>query len=237
MSNNFHIEYVNESSMLIRFENDDTIECAVMLAEIAEFVNIKFGCSITDVIFSYTTLLISVNTQRLSLAEFKNNLESSLQRFLFDRVGQKEVENHRAVIRIPVFYHALVAPDLKAVADYAELSVDELIQAHCSKIYFVCAIGFSPGFAYLGEVDKKIAKSRLESPRLVVPKGSVGIAGVQTGVYPEASPGGWNIIGRTPLAMLMQSTGSNIKSRVNAGERVEFFSINQADFLAMGGHF
>ena len=102
---------------------------------------------------------------------------------------------------IPVIVNPKTAPDLSRVADLAELSEEDVIDVFLSGFYQVYMLGFLPGFAYMGEVDARIACPRLETPRTSVPKGSVGIAGKQTGIYPLESPGGWNIIGRTDLQM------------------------------------
>lgn len=107
-----------------------------------------------------------------------------------------------AIREVPVCYHSSLAPDLEAVAHQHKLSIDDLIHIHSKTTYRVYMNGFLPGFAYMGILDERIATPRLSNPRTQVPAGSVGIAGQQTGIYPVASPGGWNIIGRTPLALL-----------------------------------
>ena len=104
-------------------------------------------------------------------------------------------------MRIPTLYGGEHGPDIDFVADHAGLSVQEVVSLHSGRDYPVYMLGFSPGFPYLGDMSEKLATPRLETPRTVTPAGSVGIAESQTGIYPLASPGGWRIIGRTPVRM------------------------------------
>lgn len=123
-----------------------------------------------------------------------------------------------AVHEIPVVYGGDAGPDLADVASFGGCSEAEVIERHASRVYRVYMLGFLPGFAYLGPVDASIAAPRRPSPRQRVPAGSVGIAGAQTGVYPQESPGGWQIIGRTDLRMFDAATGA----RLQPGGRVRF---------------
>lgn len=124
------------------------------------------------------------------------------------------------IIDIAISISADTAPDLDRVAEYASLSVDEVLDVFLSRTYRVYMLGFLPGFAYMGEVDRRISCPRLETPRTKVPKGSVGIAGNQTGIYPLESPGGWNIIGRTDLQMFDPSCEQ--PCLVKPGDEVRF---------------
>lgn len=128
------------------------------------------------------------------------------------------VEQDR-VHEIPVRYGGEHGPDLADVAAFAGISEAEVIARHASPTYRVFMLGFLPGFAYLGQVDPSIAAPRRSSPRQAVPAGSIGIAGAQTGVYPQVSPGGWQLIGRTTVAMFDTAAG---RSRLQPGERVRF---------------
>src|SRR5262249_59784060 len=102
-------------------------------------------------------------------------------------------------IQVPVQYGGPFGPDLADVARFANTSEDEVMRLHTAKAYRVFMLGFVPGFAYMGEVDRRIAAPRRQTPRTAVPAGSVGIAGVQTGIYPSVTPGGWQLIGRTSI--------------------------------------
>ena len=131
-------------------------------------------------------------------------------------------------VEIPVCYDAEFALDLGEVARAAGLSRDDAIAAHAGRDYRVFMIGFLPGFAYLGSVDARIAAPRRAEPRLAVPAGAVGIAGLQTGIYPQQSPGGWNIVGRTPLRMAWLDRPR--PTRLKAGDMVRFRAIDRSEF-------
>jgi inhibitor of KinA len=131
----------------------------------------------------------------------------------------------KATITIPVYYNG---PDVAFVATQHQLSAEEVINIHTAKSYRVFMIGFLPGFAYMGKLDERIATPRLPSPRTNVPAGSVGIAGFQTGIYPMQSPGGWQIIGQTPIKIF--DAAKNNPCLLQAGDEVQFIAISKTDF-------
>jgi len=124
------------------------------------------------------------------------------------------------VIEIPASFDQRSGPDISLVADFAGMTRDELIKVFTSRTYHVYMLGFLPGFAYMGEVDDRIAMGRCDTPRLRVPSGSIGIAGRQTGIYPLESPGGWRIIGRTRLRMFDVAAAE--PSALRVGDTVRF---------------
>ena len=132
------------------------------------------------------------------------------------------------LIKIPVCYGEKYAPDLHEVSAVKKLSIEEVISIHSSKEYRVYMLGFVPGFAYMGEVDDLIAMPRREKPRLKVEAGSVGITGKQTGVYPLDTPGGWQIIGRTPMSLFNKEEEHPVFLR--PGDRIKFYSITDDEF-------
>jgi inhibitor of KinA len=133
-----------------------------------------------------------------------------------------------AIIRIPVCYDIAFAPDLEEMATIKNISIEEIIEIHTAKKYRVYMLGFLPGFPYLGEVDEKIVMPRKQQPRQQVAAGSVGIAGKQTGIYPLASPGGWQIIGRTPVKLF--DADNDKPTLLKAGDWVEFYSITIEEY-------
>ena len=135
-------------------------------------------------------------------------------------------------VEIPVCYGGEFGPDLEEVARHCGLSATSVIARHSRPEYRVFMLGFAPGFAYLGGLDPSIAVPRRETPRLKVPAGSVGIAGTQTGIYPSDSPGGWQIIGRTPLKMFDPSLEE--PCRLGPGDRLRFVAIEEAAFKPEG---
>jgi KipI family sensor histidine kinase inhibitor len=136
-------------------------------------------------------------------------------------------------VTLPVYYGLESGPDLERLATTAALSVEQFVDLHQQREYRVYAIGFAPGFAYLGEVDQRIAAPRLSTPRQRVPRGAVGIADQQTAVYPAQSPGGWNLIGLCPLSMFNPKAKPTMP--VAVGDRVQFEAVSRDQFLALGG--
>ena len=132
------------------------------------------------------------------------------------------------IVEIPVCYEGEFAPDLEEVAQRAGIHWKEVVDLHCSAEYRVHCIGFTPGFPFLGGLPRKIATSRRGVPRKEIPAGSVGIGGKQTGIYPIKSPGGWNIIGRTPLRLF--DSKKNPPALLQAGDRVRFRSVTREEF-------
>ncbi len=145
----------------------------------------------------------------------------------FDNASQVKTEI-RDVIRIPVCYEEPFAPDLAELARQRHLTREEVIHLHTAPVYNVYMIGFLPGFSYLGEVNAKIAAPRKEHP-VPVQAGSVGIAGSQTGIYPLNSPGGWQIVGRTPLRLFEPFVPEPVK--LETGDKVQFYAITKNEFM------
>jgi inhibitor of KinA len=147
--------------------------------------------------------------------------------------GAPPVAERRAPreVEIPVLYGGAAGPDLPAVAQHAGLGEAEVVRRHAAAEYRVALLGFAPGFPYLLGLPRELATPRLATPRASVPAGSVGIAGAQTGVYPLATPGGWRIVGRTPLALFRPDEEPPVWLRV--GDRVRFRAIEAAEFEAL----
>ena len=176
---------------------------------------------IVETVPSYSACLVYYDPLIKNFEEIKACLEELISGM--DKASVKA----GALIEIPVVYGGEYGPDLRDVAEYAGLSEDEVIEIHTSNEYPVYMIGFTPGFPYLGGMDERIACPRLEKPRVSIPAGSVGIAGSQTGVYPSESPGGWRIIGRTPLKLY-----DRLRERpvlLEPGMRIRFVRISEED--------
>ncbi|TKC19483.1 5-oxoprolinase subunit PxpB [Robertmurraya kyonggiensis] len=174
---------------------------------------------------AFTTVTVFYNPTVLFYEEVCQELSHLLSNISWD-----EREKYR-IIEIPVCYGGEFGPDLINVAKINNLTIDEVIHIHTSREYIVYMIGFAPGFPYLGGMSEKIAAPRKETPRLKIPARSVGIAGMQTGIYPIETPGGWQIIGRTPVDLFLPS--NEVPSLLRAGDRVRFTPISLEQYKEM----
>jgi KipI family sensor histidine kinase inhibitor len=163
----------------------------------------------------YDPLVADVDALRLALARAASRTDAA------NRASGRQIE-------IPVCYDAEFALDIDDVAGRTRLGRDRIIELHTKRTYRVFMLGFLPGFAYLGLLDSRLAVPRLSMPRREVPAGSVAIAGEQTGVYPRKSPGGWNVVGRTPVPMFSADRAE--PSRLAAGDLVRFVPIDRQAF-------
>lgn len=186
----------NEHTFSLRFKAPPSLALTQIISAVHLSVSKHFSVYILESIPSYNALMIVVD---FILIAPDTLAEAIIQRIKCDLLASVQDQSiNKTVLTIPVCYHPEVGPDLQALAHSADLSIEEVIALHTQKTYTVCALGFAPGFPYLGFVDSRIARPRLTTPRHSVVAGSVGIADNQTGIYPSDSPGGWNIIGRTP---------------------------------------
>ncbi len=180
-----------------------------------------------EIIPSYASLLVSFDVLRYAFDEVCVQIENIISHA--DHVD----EAVQSIVSIPVYYGLDVGLDLEMLAEEKNLQVQEVIDLHVKELYSVYAIGFAPGFAYMGQIDERLATSRLANPRKSVPKGSVAIADRQTAIYPLQSPGGWKILGRTPKAMFdVRYDGLSL---LHVGDKVRFEPISKEQFLMLGG--
>jgi len=171
---------------------------------------------------AYASILIDFDPLRLSHEEAASLIENL--------AGEQSLQYDRAanIVTIPVCYDIEFAPDLQEVANLAKIPAHEVIRLLSSVTYRVHFLGFTPGFAYLGGLPETLHAPRLATPRKHVPAGSVAIAGTQAGIYPVDSPGGWRLIGRTPVRIF--DPGATQPTRLKPGDRVEFSAIDRATF-------
>jgi KipI family sensor histidine kinase inhibitor len=174
---------------------------------------------------AYTSLMVTFDPCRVDHTE----VESVLRQF------EQRVETTRRTkprtVEIAMCYGGEFGPDLDEVAQLHGLKPAEVIKLHSSRTYHAYFLGFTPGFAYLGELPERIVTPRLETPRRIVPVGSVGIAGRQTAVYPFATPGGWRLIGRTPVEMFRSDR--KVMPTISIGDQVKFLAISREQFSRM----
>ena len=201
---------------LITIEGHERVRRLLRLAELEPIAGVR------NLHPAYYSLLIKFDALKLHHSELEQILRGYIERM--EKVKLPEPR----LVEIPVCYGGEFGPDLKEVAQLHGVTPESVIELHASTTYRVYFLGFAPGFAYLGELPEALVTPRLATPRRTVPAGSVGIAGRQTGVYPIATPGGWRLLGRTPLAMFRPERAE--MSLLAIGDRVRFVPISQEQF-------
>jgi len=227
MSPDLKIEIAGESSLILYFSEQVNTEVAAKIHQAQLLITEKMSKDIIDLIPSYASILVVFNLHEIDHHQLANQLQTLLTHFQINNDTQE------ALIELPVYYATESGPDLPPIAKHANLPIEQIIAIHQQQEYRVYAIGFAPGFAYLGEVDNRIAMPRLSTPRMKVPKGAVAIADRQTAIYPNNSPGGWNIIGLCPVEMFNADKTPTMP--VQVGDRVTFKAISKDEFFALGG--
>ena len=213
-------------SLIIYFGNEISQEISLKVKKAYKNILALNDKGLIEVIPSYNSIFIIYDIFTYDFNTLEEKIKTSIN---FDILEQKEEK----VVSIDVYYGTDVGFDLEDISKKTLLSIDEIISIHSKKLYDVYAIGFLPGFAYLGNVDKKIAMPRLSSPRKIIPKGSLAIADTQTAVYPQNSPGGWNIIGKTAMELFDKKLDT--LSPLSVGNKVKFNPISKEEFLKQGG--
>jgi inhibitor of KinA len=174
---------------------------------------------------AYCSLLITFDAAAVDHAEVQKTISG------LEKSARKLPEAKPRLVEVPVCYGGEFGPDLEYVAERRGLTAEKVVELHIAQTYHAYFLGFAPGFAYLGDVAEEIAVPRLETPRKEVAAGSVGIAGRQTAIYPFATPGGWRLIGRTPLEIFRKAREP--MGLIAIGDQVSFRPITRAEFLAM----
>ena len=180
---------------------------------------------IQELIPTYRSLLLSYNPLKLKYGELCCKL-----REYEENLGESDSEPAK-VVKIPTIYGGEYGPDLEFVSTHCNLSIDEVIEIHSSQNYLIYMLGFTPGFPYLGGMSDKLETPRLKTPRTKIPGGSVGIAGKQTGIYPIDSPGGWQLIGITPVKLYDPFAEPPVL--LNSGDYVRFVPIDEKEYKSI----
>ena len=227
----FKIYALSEQAVTLVFGDEINETTASKISNFNRLLNSKPFAGFTGSVPAYTTLSIFYDLLLVISSDLpgQNGFEkvSDYLKSLVSK-NQKDVAAVPDLITLPVFYGAAFGPDLEEVSGMTGFSAEEVIDLHCSATYKVYMIGFVPGFAYLGGMDERLASPRKLKPRASVPAGSVGIAGKQTGIYPFETPGGWQIIGQTPLKMF--DANRSQPSVLKAGDEVKFRSVSMQEF-------
>ena len=221
------IKIAGHDAFIVYFADKTSVEVSALIQAAVNNLNVQMPELLVDLVPSYASLLVIYDINFCDHFEALKRIKLALSELnTMNTVSGK-------LITLPVYYSTESGPDLSVIAEQANLSIEEVIDIHQQEEYLVYTLGFAPGFAYLGEVDPRIAAPRLTEPRLKVPRGSVAIADRQTAVYPASSPGGWNLIGLCPTRMF--DPDKNPTMPVQVGDRVQFKAIDYDKFLLLSG--
>ena len=205
---------LGDSALLIQVGDEIDISTNQRVHALAALINISPLVGVIETVPAYGTLLVHYDPLVRSFVQIKNYLRERIA-----QVYDNESRNRKQV-EVPVRYGGEYGVDLESVARHCQLQIEDVIRIHNEKIYTVFMMGFTPGFPYMGKLDDAIIMPRLETPRTRVPAGTVAIAGSQTGIYPIDSPGGWQLIGWTPLQLFNPESESPFL--FSPGDEVKF---------------
>lgn len=211
-----------DSALVAEFPGRIDPEINERASALAQRLRWRWGGILRDVVVGYCTVTVYFDPLRVDAPWLESEIQAAAG------PSRQAVRTGKAVVEIPVCYEGDLAPDLADVAAFGGCSTEEVVALHTGRIYRVYMVGFIPGFAYLAEVDSRIAAPRRATPRTAVPAGAVAIAGGQTGIYPAVTPGGWNIIGRTSRKPFDPTRPDPFLFEV--GAEVRFRAISRAEF-------
>ncbi|MFR0692589.1 5-oxoprolinase subunit PxpB [Enterobacterales bacterium AE_CKDN230030158-1A_HGKHYDSX7] len=220
------VEPLGATALLITLAEQPDEALPLRIAHLAERLRVDLGPLLTDCVPGWTTLLLHYDLRRTDLPQLQSRVRAALAGWPGDSLANSAGHLHE----IAVWYGG---EDLADVARRCGLTSAQVIELHAGRDYRVAAIGFSPGFAYLGELDERLALPRRATPRTRVPAGSLAIAERQTAVYPQASPGGWHLLGRT--AQRLFDPQREPPCPLAVGDCVRFVPIDEATYRLAGG--
>ena len=216
------VQPLSEAFLLVSWPAKISVEISEELLAFEEFIKEEFEEFILATNPAYASLAIRFKLEKITFKPLKHLLLEAYQIFGFNKIETKKYWE------IPVCYDRSLGPDLFEACEQTSLDMEDFIQLHTTPFYRIYFIGFLPGFLYFGGLDPQLAMPRKATPRPKVPKGAVGIAGQQTGIYPQASPGGWQLIGQTKVDLFNPS--QNPPTPFKAGDYLKFTPISKADF-------
>jgi len=221
------VTVAGENSLIIYLGQEVCPSVSAKVQRAVDLLESALAPVLIDLVPSYSSLLVVYDLFLTDVETIRDQIFS-----LLDGLDDVEISDG-PLIELPVYYSLESGPDLTVIAGRTGLAVEEIIALHQAQEYRVYAIGFAPGFAYLGQVDERIAMPRLATPRQQVPRGALGIADRQTAIYPAVSPGGWNLIGLCPT--LMFDLNAMPSMPVKVGDRIRFTPIDRKTYIEMGG--
>ena len=214
------IEY-GDSALLVQFKtNSFSLDVNNRIHQLSKTLSSKPDWQ--ELVPGYDSILCCFDMARISMERAKKNIATAIKKTASVEITESKI------IEVPVVYGGIYGPDMAAIKKSSGLNQSQIIETHSAQPYSVCMMGFIPGFCFLSEIPSPLKHPRHKSPRSLVPAGSVGIAGWQTGIYGLDSPGGWQIIGRTPHKMF--DTNREKPFLVKAGDKIKFIPSSKAIF-------
>jgi inhibitor of KinA len=220
--NNIFFKVFNEESILIQWNDKVDINLIDSIISYKNLIEQELSEILIECVQSINSMMVIYNSNKINSEDLINTLENLYSLDL--KVGETE----KKIWKIPVCYDLSFGIDLEDLSTSNSISIDEIIKLHNSLTYNVLSMGFLPGFLYLGMNDKKLYCERKDKPKLNIKSGSVGIARDQTGIYPQDSPGGWRIIGRSPISFFNVDDKSPCFAK--PGDKIKFQNISLSDF-------
>ncbi|MDC0602411.1 5-oxoprolinase subunit PxpB [Aliiglaciecola sp.] len=225
------IEIAAENALIVYSTSDSLVHNNQRIMQLNDHLTLQQFPWLISVIPAYQSLLVTYDISQVDHYFVKDKINKVIP-LLENKPEDLIDDNSRSkIIELPVCYDYPKDNDLSRVAQYCGMTEAQVIDIHCNPVYQVFCLGFAPGFAYMGQVDERIKVPRLSSVRKSVPKGAVAIAERQTAIYPNTSPGGWNILGLCPLTLFSPNAQSPCK--VQTGDRVKFVPIEKAEYLQL----
>lgn len=212
-----------DASILIEFGKEISPEINSKITATVQLMKEQHIEGVVDIIPAFCSLLINYDPRVISYDEITKRMKRLL------KMDVKAGESTKRVFEIPVRYGGQYGPDLANIAEHAGLSEEEVIEIHSSRDYLIYMLGFLPGFCYLGGLDERIHTPRLANPRIKINAGSVGIGGSQTGIYPLDSPGGWQLMGMTPVKTY--DPEREVPILLSAGDYIRFIPVDEEEYL------
>ncbi|WP_417661185.1 5-oxoprolinase subunit PxpB [Pseudomonas sp.] len=221
------IEVVAIDSLMLRLFDEIAEDNMPWLLAATERLRETFAGALLELVPSYTTVLLQYDLKQIDDRQARVLIQQALTDL------QPQASKAGREQQIPVWYQRSVGPELQTIGERTGLGDAGVIKLHSEHVYQVFALGFAPGYAFMGLVDEVLASPRLSTPRQQVPAGSLGIADRQTAIYPLQSPGGWNLIGRSPARLFDRELDGY--SLLQPGDRVRFIPIDHSEFIKLGG--
>jgi KipI family sensor histidine kinase inhibitor len=224
----FKIQVASENGVIVYCKGAPILACNQAIVELSKRLKQSNIKGLENVIPAFDSVLVVYDINTTDHYHVQHDIKDCYLTLLAQHNLDSVVKQPQKVIDIPVFYGAPQDNDIARVAEHNGLSVSEVIKIHSQSEYRVFSIGFAPGFAFMGELDKRIAMPRLDTPRKAVPKGAVAIADRQTAIYPNTSPGGWNIIGLCPISLF--NPNHQPACHFAVGDQVRFHAIDANEY-------